>query len=187
MSDAHYVGCFVIFAAAIRLLIRCGTIRAAQYGSNGETSADDKNEYTDPDGEEKQDGVDKAQKSASLAPLAGAVASITQKIDAFIENIVGVTVQDRNYKASSLSSATMVEDLRGDIPLATRYQLLERLRQEVAVYNNGLAMSTLYGHRNHCLSLEAEASNFFRVAWAADGQAVTINGDLVRLTDLRVG
>ncbi|KAK0523611.1 hypothetical protein OC835_006207 [Tilletia horrida] len=185
-------------------------------------------------GKEKQDGVDKAQKSASLAPLAGAVASITQKIDAFIENIVGDTVQDRHvsslilailrqlvegvgrgnliivfsavqgiepqlgHKWASgqkhgrfLSSVfesrcghwAVVEDLRGDIPLATRYQLLERLRQEVAVYNNGLAMSILYGHRNHCLSLEAEASNFFRVAWAADGQAFTINGDHIEDED----
>ncbi|KAK0518189.1 hypothetical protein OC835_007926, partial [Tilletia horrida] len=39
----------------------------------------------------------------------------------------------------------VVEDVPGSIPLATRYKLLERLRQEVAVYGNGLAMSTLYG------------------------------------------
>ncbi|KAK0545257.1 hypothetical protein OC844_007378 [Tilletia horrida] len=113
-GSAHCVGCLVIFAAALRLLIRCGTIRAAQYSSDGETSADDKDEYTDPNGEEKQDGVDKARKSASLAPLAGAVASITQKIDAFIENIIGDTVQDRHVTSLILAFLRQLLEALGE-------------------------------------------------------------------------
>ncbi|KAK0518842.1 hypothetical protein OC842_007659 [Tilletia horrida] len=174
---------------------------------------------------------------ASLAPLSAAVASVAEKVDAFIQHIVADTVEDKHVTSLILAllrqplegvgranlivvySAiqgvererghkwtsgqkhgqflvrlilglrvtlwAVVEDVHGSIPLATRYKLLERLRQEVAVYGNGLAMSTLYGQRNYCLSLEAEASNLFRVVWAADGQSFTINGDLVRLTDLR--
>ncbi|KAK0546219.1 hypothetical protein OC844_007275 [Tilletia horrida] len=237
---AQNVGCLVGFAVAVRLLVRSDAIQAVDEGGEvGPTGDGDESVDSDEghDGEGDEADTSHPQFPASLAPVSAAVASVAEKVDAFIQHIVADTVEDKHVTSLILAllrqplegvgranlivvySAiqgvererghkwasgqkhgqflvrlilglrvtlwAVVEDVHGSIPLATRYKLLERLRQEVAVYGNGLAMSTLYGQRNYCLSLEAEASNLFRVVWAADGQSFTINGDLVRLTDLR--
>ncbi|KAK0543043.1 hypothetical protein OC844_007673, partial [Tilletia horrida] len=84
-----------------------------------------------------------------------------------------------------LSLWAAAEDAPGVLSAAERTDLLEMLRKEVAVYGNGLAMSALYMQRNYARGMDSTSSNMFRAVWAADFQSFTINGDLVRLEDVR--
>ncbi|KAK0521314.1 hypothetical protein OC834_006709 [Tilletia horrida] len=64
-------------------------------------------------------------------------------------------------------------------------RLLERIRCSFGVLGVDCAMAVLYGQRNYACGCRGEGSGAYRVVWDPSGQQFVINGEVVRIVDIK--